>query len=610
MLVLVVVLGWPAIARAAPEPIPAIELDRGNLYEPEPFASPTGGQFVTWLGQSADVGVHMAERGDAGGPFGQPFALSATGNAEPPSLSFTPDGGFYAIWGISSNTVPAESITRGPDGNFAALATVPGCQRFVDSASGPDGGIAVACRYVLGSNPPDTVRWGSSPALGPVTVNEDLTPPAYAPFLTPYIEWGPDGTIAIVGEGYSTTTDPPPANQTTRVRAALRGTGPFFTQDIATVTWPQEVSAGPPLVLDDGTVAVPLGGSAGARIMLRPPGDLTIFAPLALQGEGVWGAGLDSSQNIHAASGNSDAREYWSAVRSPGSDFDTSFPIPMPVIPGNGDAYLTAFEVAPDGTEYAVIRGDDGTYASSRSPGQSFADPVKLGGATSGNPESTVTRDGDLLVAWSRENGPGDFTVEMGGLDKTPPEVTVGTFPESVRDGAATGFVASATDAMGIESLSWDFDGQVVEGGDATHTFTNPGKREVSFTATDVAGQKTVVKKTVDVTVGPNSKPLMTLKAPKRMRYRVLERRGVRVVVTARPKVMIRAVIGTSKRNARLWPMRVRMVRKLKNRHVLSIKPKRARLGKRRSLRLYVQVTGTTRPGKRTTKVRTVRIRR
>jgi hypothetical protein len=112
------------------------------------------------------------------------------------------------------------------------------------------------------------------------------------------------------------------------------------------------------------------------------------------------------------------------------------------------------------------------------------------------------------------------------------------------------------------------------------------------------------------VAFGPDSDPVMTLKTPKRIKFKVLRKRGLRVVVKGQPKMKIRAVLGTSRRNARLRPLRVKVVNKFRNRHVLRVKPRRTRVGKRRSFRLYVQVTGTTPAGKQITKVRRVRVRR
>ena len=610
VIAIVCTLTWSETARAEPRPVPPIEIERGQLHEPRPFASPGGSQLVTWIGQGTDVGLHLAERGPGGGPFGPPVSLSGSGNLEPPSISFTQNDGFYAIWGVATSGVPAETIIRAPDGSLGPLGTVPGCDRFVDSASGPAGEIAMACKFRLATNPPDTVRWGSTATLGPVTPTEDLTPPAYSNFLKPSIEWGPDGTIAIVSDGRTTTTDPPPMNETTRIRVSIRGSAPFATQDIAFATWPQEVDAGPPLVLDDGTVAVPLAGSEGARLALRPPGAPSVFAPVPLQGEGIWGAGVDTEQRIHVASGVAGDRQYWSFVKPRDGGFGAANPIPMPVVAGGGDAYLIGFEVAPDGTEYAIIRADDGTYATSRSPGLPFTEPVRLGSEPSGNAEGALTGDGDLLVAWAHEQGPTDRSIELSGLDKTPPQVSVNAFPTRMTDGETAAFSATATDAMGIGSLAWSFDGRIVQGGDATHAFVGPGPREVAFTATDVAGQKTVVKRTVEVAVGPGSKPLLTLKTPRKIRFRALRKRGLRIVVTGRPPVRLRVALGASRSKAGLRPLRARVVRKFRNRHVLRIKPRRARLGKRRAFRLHVQVTGTTKAGRQTTKAKAVRVRR
>jgi hypothetical protein len=144
------------------------------------------------------------------------------------------------------------------------------------------------------------------------------------------------------------------------------------------------------------------------------------------------------------------------------------------------------------------------------------------------------------------------------------------------------------------------------------HTFTRPGRYDVTFTATDRAGQKTVEKRTVVVPgepTGPGGSSLK-LRAPKKMKFRALKKRGVRIVARATPKMRLRIVLGTSKRNARLRPLATKKVKRLRNRHVLRVKPRRARLGKRRSFRLYVQVTGTTAAGQRVTKSRTVRVHR
>jgi|GEM_PF-2702029 len=608
---------WPAKSLAAvPKPIPQVELTRGaNLVDTAPHVSPDGNQVVTYTAiGSADGSVFLSERGSQGGPFVEPLELSSTSNPEPPSISFTPDGGIYAIWGIASSVTPAEQSFRPPGSTFTPHQPAVGCGRFVDSAAGPDGGVAVACSHKLATNPPDTISFGTSPTLGLVTVDDDLLPPAYDDYIEPKVTWGPENTIAIVTRGRKTTTSPPPTNETSRIRVSFRSPTLTGSADIGEATWPNEVFATRAIVLGDGTIAVGLSGSAGSRVLIRPPGLISTFAPHPLLGNGIGGFGIDDDQNLHVLSGNAEAspREYWAFTKTPGGDFGAAVPIPLA---GIGDPYIPfdTFRVAADGTEYVLIRAEDGIYATWRQPGLNFATPVKIGDSPYVNPASAVTPDGDLLVAWNHEASPGDRSIEVGGLDRTPPKVTVNNFPTRVEAGSGVTFAASVSDAMGVKSTVWDFGGgQRGDTAAVNHTFTQPGRYEVSSTATDNSGQQTVEERTV-VVPGEPTKPSgfsLKLRTPKRMKFHALKKRGVRIVARAKPKMRLRVALGTAKRNARLRPMATKKVKRLKNRHVLRVKPRRARLGKRRNFRLYVQVTGITAAGQRVTKSRTVRVRR
>ncbi|MBN8871175.1 MAG: PKD domain-containing protein [Solirubrobacterales bacterium] len=605
---------WPAgSAAAVPRPISPVEVPgSGNLTGAAPHVSPDGNQIVTYTASTGGATVSLSERGSQGGPFDDPLVLSSTGNPEPPSVSFTDDGGIYAIWGIASSVAPAEQSFRSPGGTFSPHQPAVGCGRFVDSTAGPGGGVAVACSHKLATNPPDTVSFGTSPTLGPVTVNEDLVPPAYDNYVAPLITWGPEDTIAIVTRGYKTTTDPPPMNQTMRVRVSLRGPT-NSSADIAEATRPNEVNASPPVVLKDGTVAVGLSGSDGSRVLIRPPGLLSVYSTHPLMGDGIGGIGADDSQNLHVLSGSPEAspRQYWAYTKTPTADFGTAVPIPLA---GAGDPYIPfdTFQVAPDGTEYVLIRADDGIYATYRQPGIDFATPVKIGGPAYTNPATAVTPDGDLLATWVHEVGPNDRTVEVGGLDRTPPKVTVNSFPTRVDAGSLVTFAATATDAMGIRSTVWDFGGgQRSDTASVNHTFTQPGRYEVAFTATDAAGQQRVERRTVVVPGEPTGPSGFSfkLRTVKKIKFRALKKHGLRIVARAKPKMRLRIVFGTSKRNARLRPLVRKKVKRLRNRHVVRVKPRPARLGKRRNFRLYVQATGITATGQRVTKSRMVRVR-
>ena len=133
---------WPAgSAAAVPRPISPVEVPgSGNLTGAAPHVSPDGNQIVTYTASTGGATVSLSERGSQGGPFDDPLVLSSTGNPEPPSVSFTDDGGIYAIWGIASSVAPAEQSFRSPGGTFSPHQPAVGCGRFVDSTAGPGGG--------------------------------------------------------------------------------------------------------------------------------------------------------------------------------------------------------------------------------------------------------------------------------------------------------------------------------------------------------------------------------------------------------------------------------------------------------------------------------------
>ncbi len=608
-------LAVPTGAAAAPMPLDPIEVESsGQISESVPHIAPDGGQIVAFrtLRPGGLVSV-LIERSN-GGPFSDQIDLTDTVNAENPSLSFPPDGGIYAIWGVGTNGATAEQTFRLPGGEFGAATGSANCTRFVDSAAGPDGGIAVVCSHTEATNPPNTYWLGSNPSLGPVPVTEQLNPPAYDSFMRPRVAWGADGTLAVVADYWISATNPPPANQTKRVRATIRNSaeGVFATVDFPNVTQPAEINVnGGPAVLNDGTVAFSTGGTAGAVVQILPSG-ATAFSPQVLTGDAATEPQVDAAQNLHVMSvAEGPPRQYLANVRPPGGSFGTPVPIPLA---GAGDPYIPydGFRVAPDGTEYAVIRASDGIYATSRSPGQaSFETPSLLGsGDATNNPEVAVTSEGDLLASWPIEVAPGDFQLFVGGLDKTPPKVTVTSFPVQATTGAALSFSAEASDNMGLRSVGWDFGDGTVAGDTATSSF-GPGRHPVSFTATDRAGNETAVSRTVRVPGLPGKgTPTMKVVTPKRLKFRTLARRGLKVKVRSNLPLRIKSRIATSRQKLRKKPLRTRSVKTLKRRHVLRVKPKKKRLGKRRNLKLFVRVTGTTAKGKSVTRIKKVKIRR
>lgn len=601
-------------ATAAPAPVDPIEvLGGGDLRDARPWAAPDGAQIVTYREASAPQSVRLIERRD-GAAFTDPVELTTVGNAEPPDLSFTPAGGTYAVWGVSTTGAVAQQAIRPPGGEFTAAAPVNGCGRFVDSAAGPDGELALACTFTSPS-PPTTsnLRFSTLPALGPFSLSDldDRIQPVYDNFIEPQVAWGSDGTLAFAARYKVTTTNPPPVNETSRIRVVL----PLIaeTSDIVQVTEPDTVQLGGLAVAADGRVALSYSTDSGPLLRVRPAGPAgQVYSSHPLPGEEATEPVFERAGPVHVMSVvQGPDRLYFANVKGAGPGPVASVPIPLA---GQGDPYIPyeqGFQAAPDGTEYATILADDGVYATSREPGAgAFATPAKIGPVPDSNPSSTVTGEGDLLVAWNTGTA-GDHKLMVGGLDGHAPKLEVESFPDSGSVGVPLEFAATATDSMGMRSIRWDFPGAIVAGERVTHTFTRPGNQRVTLTATDRAGNETVERRTVRIPGGGEGEaPRMTVKVPKKLSFRALARKGVRVKVSSDRPLRIRASIGTTKRKARRKPMGVKAVKKLRARQTVRVKPKRKRLGKRRAFRLHVRVTGTTSGGEKVTKVKRVRIRR
>jgi len=606
-------LTWTAPAIAAPEPLDPIEITAApNLIEAQPWIAPDGGQLISFK-RITPGGVQLLTERRNGGPFADPVDLSDTGNSESPDLSFTPDGGVYAVWGIATTGSDAEQSIRPPGGEFSDAVTVPGCGRFSDSAAGPDGGLALVCSYTSATVPrTSNVRFSQLPSLGPFSLSDlnDRIQPVYDNFIDPKVAWGADGTLAFAARYKTTITDPPPVNETTRIRIGLPDLAE--TADLVQVTEPDRAQLGGLAVTPDGRVAVTYSTDAGPLLRVRPAGPVAQpYSTIPLPGEEVTEPVVEAGGDIHAMSViQGPPRAYYANVLRDGMPAFESAPIPLA---GAGDPYIPyeeGFRVAADGTEYAVIKADDGVYATSRAPGgAAFAAPVKIGSTPNANPSSAVTPDGDLLVTWI-EGEPGAHRLFAGGLDETPPKVTVTSFPDRAEAGIPVEFEASAVDAMGLRSVAWDFgDGQRVEGGTATHAF-GFGSHRVRFIATDRAGNETVEAKTVVVPGGGADGDGLKLRVtvPKKLKFKALARRGVKVKVKADRPVSVRAKIGI-KRKGKLKPFRAKQVKKARISHKFRIKPKRSKLGKPRKLKLLVRVTANTAQGERVTKTKKVRVR-
>ena len=185
----------------------------------------------------------------------------------------------------------------------------------------------------------------------------------------------------------------------------------------------------------------------------------------------------------------------------PGSGLGPPVAIPTP----DSSTYLpysTGFHVAPDGTEFAVMRGNRGVFVSVRPRGiGTFRPPVKIGPRPDSNPSAAIVPGDNLMVTWSREAVPGDQRVMVGGWDSgRPPTVSGVHAPRQALVRIGTGFSARAFDPMGVRSIRWSFgDRRSATGASVSHSYRRPGRYRVRVTATDKAGNRRTISRVIRV---------------------------------------------------------------------------------------------------------------
>jgi hypothetical protein len=114
-------------------------------------------------------------------------------------------------------------------------------------------------------------------------------------------------------------------------------------------------------------------------------------------------------------------------------------------------------------------------------------------------PTAAALPFGEAAVAWEQDLPPaGDRAVHLAHFDGRPPQVTA-SVPARATAGTPAAMSALAVDRSAV-SFSWDLgDGAVADGAGIAHTYSGPGTRTVTLTATDAAGNASVSTHTVDV---------------------------------------------------------------------------------------------------------------
>jgi hypothetical protein len=618
--VAIALLWLPGSAQAAFAPVePELLAHTHRIEESSAWVSPTGEQLLLYREleprQSLDVRARTA-----GTDFGPVQSLTQEGNFElPQSLSFTAGGEAFATWGIATVGAHGEFSTRAPGGPFEPRHENSVCSRFATSVAGPQGELILACDQDAGSGKFRVVYTeassfaafpGGAVPLGSLVEGESLSPK---------VRLGADGTLAI-GWDYQ-------AGGEQFAEVAVRDAGSKLAPTVQNLIHLPTASGGRASVEDlavtaNGTTIVLVSTSKeGLLAYVRPSGGT--FTPTKLSaGEASGAIGVDAAGNaiVLVESGYPTVSIQY-AVRPPSGAFTAL----QDVVP-SGAADGATLNVAPDGTAFAELyhQSSRSLDVAVRPPNGSFAAPLQVVGSGLSFAKFALTPTNDLLATWTSDTD-GDHTpdtVFVGGLDGgTPPQLSAVDVPAATVTGTQATFSAQASDTMGVRGLHWDFgDGSSADGASVSHTYASPGVFTVTVTTTDRAGNTSSLSRAISVISPPATStasggPVVTLKMPGSVRFKSFLKHGLTIEVSSStPSTILGSLLGRA-RHAHLASVGELVVASstLKNvttHRKLLLRPSRSVIGRRRSLRLTVQVTAMDAHGLQRTVTRKLNVKR
>ena len=473
-----------------------------------------------------------------GGPLQPVQFLSPPGvYAGSPGVGVGPDGRFVAAWSEA--------------GTMLSEVLLPGATQFGDLRDFPAGPPAGSYRSFVGVDAAgaaqvlwttasfngntltstQTVQVGRRPASGALTVQQLATYQATDPqMLTVYpgglavsdaggaiCAWTSTSTINLVSQlsgqtayvalrgpgadfGAGTVLDSVSTNSTFGTSGSMEP--PLVAMNAggeAVVAWSSHRTTAPSptihkLALRAGS-ALGLGGEIPAATDAQAPalGGLAILPDftIALGWLGQVAGNARPQVSVLRPSGGSSAAQTLSLTGDPGSS--------GPVLTGAPDGHLLAgWATSATGT------GKQSVLAAAAPPGDAFGaeTPVVTGAANVNSVALAASAHGDGVVSYQRLDAAA-YQGEAAGFDASGPMLTP-AIPSGATAGIAQAFGAQATDIWSpITSIAWDFgDGGSATGAAVSHTYGAAGRRTVTVTATDAAGNASSASGPVDVAAG------------------------------------------------------------------------------------------------------------
>jgi PKD repeat protein len=436
-------------------PVPLGPAGLSALGTPQAAIDGAGNAIVVWQqpdGFTLNTIVQAAVR-PAGGSFGAPVTLSATGSVSVhPQIAMNAAGDAIVAWEhLANQEVVIQAAVRPAGGSFAAPVDV--------SAAGPQGeppGVA------LDSAGTATVVWTQTSAAGATA--QSATRPAGGAFAAP-VDLSATGQVsspqvATNGAGETVAVWERVDTNTRFVQAAIR----------------------------------PAGGAFSA------PADLSIFGGDAIAPQ----VAIDADGNAVAVWARFDGTTR--VVQIATRPRDGTFGLPGALSPAGGEARAPQVAVSPGGDIVVAWQRSDGAntivQAVARRAGAGFGATADLSapGQDAIEPQVGIDADGDAVAAWQRSDGMNTI-VQGAGHDAAGPQLRGLSVPATATTGTAATYSVSPLDVWSpVSSTQWSFDdGTTAPGAGVSHAFAAAGDHAVTVTATDALGNTTTATRLVAV---------------------------------------------------------------------------------------------------------------